>query len=378
MHDAPAAPRLHSAMALLKYIHAPAVGFFYLGAYAFSLCVLQKSKEITRKRRSGILALATITLVAYTKGVLYSFSRSIPDENYEPPKPAAIRCLGSILTWTPIIYQIVSCIIVGSSVPTGEKGWDLEFVVNCIRAAASLLLSLDSLVIRSATTLDSPDAEIKEKRAKSLEEGGWVGYLKAFSVVLPYLFLRDDSKVMGALVARLIHVLSKRALNLLAPRQLGIITNKLSEPNPTMPWKDISLWVFYTYINSYAGLGVLDGIAKMVIATSAHRRITLFVYQHVLGLSMEFHTSKDSGEVLKAIEQASLDSLIDMVFFTACPILLDLVVAMYYVTSLFNAYMAFIILFMGAAYISIGWYSTSLSQPKRRDYVKKQRMESSC
>ncbi|KAH6382024.1 hypothetical protein HBI60_260750 [Parastagonospora nodorum] len=145
-----------------------------------------------------------------------------------------------------------------------------------------------------------------------------------------------------------------------------------------MPWKDISLWVFYTYINSYAGLGVLDGIAKMVIATSAHRRITLFVYQHVLGLSMEFHTSKDSGEVLKAIEQASLDSLIDMVFFTACPILLDLVVAMYYVTSLFNAYMAFIILFMGAAYISIGWYSTSLSQPKRRDYVKKQRMESSC
>lgn len=106
MHDAPAAPRLHSAMALLKYIHAPAVGFFYLGAYAFSLCVLQKSKEITRKRRSGILALATITLVAYTKGVLYYFSRSIADGNYEPPKPAAIRCLGSILTWTPNIYQI--------------------------------------------------------------------------------------------------------------------------------------------------------------------------------------------------------------------------------------------------------------------------------
>ncbi|KAH3938455.1 hypothetical protein HBH98_251560 [Parastagonospora nodorum] len=377
MHDAPAAPRLHSAMALLKYIHAPAVGFFYLGAYAFSLCVLQKSKEITRKRRSGILALATITLVAYTKGVLYYFSRSIADGNYEPPKPAAIRCLGSILTWTPNIYQIErvgprirSQLHPSSCIPTSI----VRFLCHSERRPLLGETPADGTAA-AATTLDSPDAEIKAKRAKSLEEGGWVGYLKAFSVVLPYLFLRDDSKVMGSLVARLIHVLSKRALNLLAPRQLGIITNKLSEPNPTMPWKDISLWVFYTYINSYAGLGVLDGIAKMVIATSAHRRITLFVYQHVLGLSMEFHTSKDSGEVLKAIEQASLDSLIDMVFFTACPILLDLVVAMYYVTSLFNAYMAFIILFMGAAYISIGWYSTSLSQPKRRDYVKKQRME---
>jgi ABC-type transport system involved in Fe-S cluster assembly fused permease/ATPase subunit len=39
--------------------------------------------------------------------------------------------------------------------------------------------------------------------------------------------------------------------------------------------------------------------------------------------------------------------------------------------------MAFIILFMGATYISIGWYFTSLSQPKRRDYVEKQRTESS-
>jgi ABC-type transport system involved in Fe-S cluster assembly fused permease/ATPase subunit len=184
--------------------------------------------------------------------------------------------------------------------------------------------------------------------------------------------------VMGALVVRLIHMLQERALNLLTPRQLGIITNKLSEPNPTMPWKDIGLWVFYSYINSYAGLGILDGIANLVITNSAYRRITLLAYEHVLGLSMDFHTSKDSGEVLKAVEQASsLNSLIEMVLFDVCPILLDLVVAMYYVTSLFDAYMAFIILFMGAAYISIGWYSTSLSQPKRRDYVEKQRMESS-
>lgn len=66
-----------------------------------------------------------------------------------------------------------------------------------------------------------------------------------------------------------------------------------------------------------------------------------------------------------------------MVLFDIVPILLDLVVAIYYVTHLVDAYMAFIILFMGAAYICIVWYFTGLSQSKRRVYVERQRTESS-
>jgi len=432
-------------MALLDYMHAPTVAFYFLAACAFGLCTLQKPKPISHKRRRGVLALSIVTLLAYVTEVLYYFSRSIAQAAYEPPKPAAIRCLGSILTWAPICYQIwtsksirwhpyfgafvihfsfetTTCLISAFSLPVEEEKRDVALVISYIRAFVSLLLMIDAFAIlitkhteKSADEerqsllakpangsangtatpgygtipQDTPDdeevahtdrdKEIKEQQAKRLEEeGGWLGYLNAFAVFLPYLFPKDDWMVMGALVVRLLHMLQERALNLLTPRQLGIITNKLSEPNPTMPWKDIGLWVLYSYINSYAGLGIIDGLANLVITNSAYRRITLLAYEHVLGLSMDFHTSKDSGEVLKAVEQASsLNSLIEMVLFDIAPILLDLVVAMYYVTTLFDAYMAFIILFMGATYISVGWYFTSLSQPKRRDYVEKQRTESS-
>jgi ABC-type transport system involved in Fe-S cluster assembly fused permease/ATPase subunit len=453
MDDSQPPSSLYSAITLLDYLHAPTVGFYFLGACAFGICVLQKPLPISQKRRRGIIALAAITLVAYITEVLYYFSRSIADADYEPPKPAAIRCLGSILVWGPLLYQIWSsksirwqpyfgafvlhfafesttCLVNAFSISPDERQQHVAFVISCIRAFVSLVLMIDAFAILitkhvekstdeerqsllpKQTTSSSPEAttsgygsiapginpddandsdsddgpgysdrdkEIKEQQAKRLEEeGGWLGYLKAFAVFLPYLFPKDDWKVMGALFLRLIHMLQERVLNLLTPRQLGIITDKLSEPNPSMPWKDIGLWVLYSYINSYAGLGILDGIANLVITNSAYRRITLLAYEHVLGLSMDFHTSKDSGEVLKAVEQASsLNSLIEMVLFDVCPIVLDLVVAMYYVTSLFDAYMAFIILFMGAAYISIGWYFTGLSQPKRRDYVEKQRTESS-
>jgi ABC-type transport system involved in Fe-S cluster assembly fused permease/ATPase subunit len=114
----------------------------------------------------------------------------------------------------------------------------------------------------------------------------------------------------------------------------------------------------------------------MIISNSAYRRTTLLAYKPVLGLLMDFHTSKDSGEVLKVVEQASsLNTLVKMVLFDIAPIFLDLVVAIYYVIHLFDAYVLFIILFMGAAYITIGFYCTTLSQRKRRDYVEKQRTE---
>ncbi|KAH7069786.1 hypothetical protein BKA63DRAFT_88679 [Paraphoma chrysanthemicola] len=445
MANSPAASPLSPAMALLDYMHAPTVGFYYLGACAFGICVLQKPTPISHPRRRGILLLGLITLVAYVTEVLYYFSSSMADWAYEPPKPAALRCLGSILVWTPMLYQIWSsktmrwhaffgsfvlhfaletttCLLGGFSMPGEDKQHDVAFVLSCIRAVASLCLMVDAFAIlitkhteqstdeerqsllskqsgsspngTSTTTYGAitetasdaeevphvdRDKEIKDQQAKRLEEeGGWLGYLKSFAVFLPYLFPKDDWVVMGALFLRLLHMLQERVLNLLTPRQLGIITNKLSEPNPTMPWKDIGLWVLFSYINSYAGLGFLDGIANLVITNSAYRRITLLAYEHVLGLSMDFHTGKDSGEVLKAVEQASsLNQLIEMMLFDICPIFLDLIVAMYYVTTLFDSYMAFIILFMGATYISVGWYFTSLSQPKRRDYVEKQRTESS-
>jgi ABC-type transport system involved in Fe-S cluster assembly fused permease/ATPase subunit len=397
-----------------------------------------------------MLVFMGIILVAYVTEVLYYFSRSIGEQEYEAPEPAAIRCLGSILVWSPLAYllwsskslrwhayfgafvlqfafETTTCLMTAFSIPTEDRQKNTPFIIECIRAVVSLLLLLDAFVVlvtrqaevstdeerqsllgkqangsvnqngngtygaitpeTSSDDEEAPpkddDKDVKAQQAKRLEEeGGWIGYLKGFAIFLPYLFPKDDWKVMGCLVLRLVHMLQERALNLLTPRQLGIITTKIQQSYDTqsgvMPWKDIGLWVLYSWINSYAGLGAIDGIANMVISNSAYRRITLLAYKHVLGLSMDFHTSKDSGEVLKAVEQASsLNTLVEMVLFDIAPIFLDLVVAMYYVTHLFDAYMAFIILFMGAAYITIGWYFTTLSQPKRRDYVEKQRTESS-
>ncbi|KAF2250456.1 P-loop containing nucleoside triphosphate hydrolase protein [Trematosphaeria pertusa] len=318
------------------------------------------------------------------------------------------------------VFETTTCLLSGFSLPADDRYRNIPLSISSARALASLVLVIDAFLIlvrklREKATDDEeqsllgaeangsaapngnsgygsiaqassgdddeesvdPNKEIKEQRDKRLEEqGGWVGYLKSFAVFLPYLWPKDDWRVMLCLFLRFLHLVQGRFLNLLEPRQLGIITNKLTYGAHTMPWKELGLWMLYRWINSYGGFGILDGFAEQVISNSAYERITLLAYKHLMSLSMDFHTAKDSGEVLKAVEQASaLNSLIELVLFELFPIIVDLVIAMYYVTHLFDAYMAFIILFMGVAYVWLGFIFTTLSQPRRRAYVEKQRTE---
>lgn len=221
------------------------------------------------------------------------------------------------------------------------------------------------------------DKEIKEKQRKRLEEeGGWLGYLKGFLIFLPYLWPKDDWRIMACLGIRALDVLQGRVLNLMVPRQIGIITDKLHQGTHVMPWKEILLWTGFSWLNSFGGFGILDNLANAFISNYSYKRICDLAFAHVMNLSMDFHSNKDSGEVLKSVEQAqSLNTLIETVLFEICPVLLDLIVAMWYVTHLFDIYMSFIILAMGMTYVWLGVTFVSWTQPKRRSYVDKARAE---
>jgi ABC-type transport system involved in Fe-S cluster assembly fused permease/ATPase subunit len=317
------------------------------------------------------------------------------------------------------IFETSLCLLQGLATPIESRYRTVPLVFKAIRAAASLVLVIDGffILIRrqgekgsdeeeqsllSKQTSGSAnqtgaaeygaipqepsdeeeeqpdrDKEIKEQQAKRLEEeGGWYGYLKSFTVFLPYLWPKDDWVVMTCLALRAIHLIQGRVFNLLAPRELGIITNKLSDGATEMPWRSIALWTFYNWIKGYSGFGMIDTAANVIIQNKAFARLTLMAYKHVMNLSMDFHTNKSSGEVLKAVEQASsLNTIIELVLFDLSPILIDMVVAVWYVSHLFNTYMAFIILFMGAIDVWCGIHFTSWTRSRRRVYQERQRSE---
>ncbi|KAF2269730.1 hypothetical protein CC78DRAFT_528902 [Lojkania enalia] len=431
-----------TALTIIDYLHAPAVGFYFLGALLFASCVLQKAKFVSWNTRRTSLALVLSIFLSYVAEVFYYLFYSIADNNYSAPQHSVIHCLGAIFLWSPIassihksdrllwhpyfgafvlefFFETTVCFLRGIALFPHDRYSNVPLGFGSFRAILSVILVIDGLLVllkkqekgqdeeqfllggqpngapkqpdpgygsinqdasddEGDEQLGDGDKDIKAQQAKRLEEeGGWVGYLKGFTIFMPYLWPKNDWKMVFCLIGRGLYLIQGRVLNLLTPRQIGIITNKLSARNPVMPWADISLWILYNWLNSDSGFGIVDNIASYYIENTARERISALTFKHVMSLSMEFHTNKSSGEVIKAVEQASsLNNLIELVFFEICPILIDLVVAMWYVSHLFNAYMAFIILFMGATYVWLGIYFTSWAQVKRRTYMEKSRFES--
>jgi ABC-type transport system involved in Fe-S cluster assembly fused permease/ATPase subunit len=219
------------------------------------------------------------------------------------------------------------------------------------------------------------DKEIKEKQRKRLEDqGGWLGYLKGFAVFLPYLWPGNDWKGQLSLAVLGADIVMDRILNVMVPRQIGIVTQKLTEGKA--PYKEVLIWAGLDWVRGYAGFGMLKSIASTYITNYSTKKISDLAFGHVMDLSMDFHSNKDSGEVLRAVEQAyALNELVEMVLFEIGPVLLDLCIAMFYVTHLFDIYLAFIVLSIGVIYVWLGITLTTWSQPARRTYVDKSRKE---
>ncbi|KAI5275238.1 hypothetical protein E4T47_01795 [Aureobasidium subglaciale] len=222
--------------------------------------------------------------------------------------------------------------------------------------------------------------ELKEKQRKRLQEcGSWMAYLKDFKLLAKLAWPSGDGSAKMCLIILFMVILADRALNLLVPRQLGIITDKLSSAHETgeIPIKEIGLWMLYVWLSSYAGLHAITQFCQLPIEQYAYRKIGTTAFGHIMNLSMEFHSNKHSGELMAAIGQGQhLYRLCDFVFLDVGPMIFDLVIALVYVTLLFDASITLIMILVGVGYTCVGTKTTSWAMQRRRRYNQAQRNES--
>jgi ABC-type transport system involved in Fe-S cluster assembly fused permease/ATPase subunit len=226
---------------------------------------------------------------------------------------------------------------------------------------------------------DDRDKAIKEQQQKRLEaEGGWIGYLKAFSIFIPHVWPSHDWVGKACVFVIFTIIISERFLNILVPRQIGIVTTKLTEGAKFSDvWFDVVLWTLYEVINGWTGLNLVKSIAEQYLQNYSYSAISRIAFGHVMDLSMDFHNDKDSGEVIRSVRQANALNDILEVFMEIIPLLFDIVIGVVYLSVfLFDQKMAFIILGVGIVYIFLAANTTAWTRPYRRTYMTSQRDES--
>lgn len=117
---------------------------------------------------------------------------------------------------------------------------------------------------------DEPEnvKKLKEDQQKRLQESGsWLSYLKEYGIFLPMVIPYKDRFIQGCVALVALILVAERFLNVLIPRQLGIITQEIADNYGTgmLPWRSIGVWMGLSLLGSRAGISVIQNIAEYPI-----------------------------------------------------------------------------------------------------------------
>ena len=192
---------------------------------------------------------------------------------------------------------------------------------------------------------DTPAGWQKPKGAPSRS---WWEYIRGYSIFFPYLWPSKERRLQIIVVICFFIMIVQRAIQVLVPRQAGIITNRLAGEeglNKAIPWGEICLYIFYRLMQGNNGLlGALRGTIWVPVSQYSYRELSVASFEHVHSLSLDFHLGKKTGEVLSALGKgAAINNFLESVTFQVMPMLVDLCVAMAYFLIEFDAYYALVV-----------------------------------
>lgn len=223
--------------------------------------------------------------------------------------------------------------------------------------------------------------DAKEEKRKRLQEqleknGNWWNYMRSYSIIIPMVWPSKNRFLQFRMVLVGVCLLLTRVLNVLVPRQLGIVSNALAVGEASGPWLDVLLFAIFSLLNSSAGIDGLRTFLWRPVEQYSYRALSAAAYNQVMELDYEFHNTKSTGDLFAVIRNGrSVSDLLKSLLFQILPMLIDLVVACGYLYYLFDAYMALIIAVVSFTYIwttvKLGAWTSTL----RRSYIENFRKE---
>ena len=196
--------------------------------------------------------------------------------------------------------------------------------------------------ISNANKNPAPGASKKDDQAafyrpSKLPHKTWWEYLRGYSLFFPYLWPKDSVRLQAQVMMCFAIVILQRLVNVWVPWQIGTVVDKLEfavkevqAGNPLtisiFPLKDfLILGVLWTLQGQSGLLGSLRSLLWIPVSQHSYRGLTTAAFNHVHSLSLDFHLSKRTGEVLSALNKGSaINQFLEQVTFQVFPMLFDL------------------------------------------------------
>lgn len=192
----------------------------------------------------------------------------------------------------------------------------------------------------------------------------------------PHLWPSTSRRLQVHVVICMLIVTAGRFLQPALPLSLGRVVRALTTNQgagtAASPWK-----AFATYFSIrmlVSGGGLLSFCRERLwigVSQYTDREMMLVCFNHLLDLSLAYHTRRNTGEVLKVIDRGSaMNNLLSTVLFTALPTFFDIIIAFGIFYFLYGPALAGMILIVMSLYLAI-----TVTMTQRRASIRRQLTE---
>uniref|UniRef100_A0A8C5BIK8 ATP-binding cassette sub-family B member 6 n=1 Tax=Gadus morhua TaxID=8049 RepID=A0A8C5BIK8_GADMO len=215
----------------------------------------------------------------------------------------------------------------------------------------------------------------EEHDVESRNQSTWQGFRTKVRLLLPYMWPRGSVLLQGLVLLCLSLLGVERAINVFVPIYYKNIVNELSDGSS---WRKLATTVcVYVMLKFLQGGGAgasgfvsnLRSFLWIRVQQYTNRVVQVKLFGHLHSLSLRWHLGRKTGDVLRSIDRgtSSINSLLSYIVFSIAPTMADIVIAIIYFVTNFNAWFGLIVFVCMTLYLTLTIIITEWRTKYRRD-----------
>ncbi|KAI0798412.1 P-loop containing nucleoside triphosphate hydrolase protein [Xylaria sp. FL0064] len=229
-------------------------------------------------------------------------------------------------------------------------------------------------------TLSSSFAHVDAATSSAIPPGSqndWVLRFQKLMILSPYIWPQNSRDLQIRIVLTGLCILANNGINLLVPRQYGILIDYLRTSLGKNPWPDVALFMALRLLSSEAGIQIVQKMLWRLVEEYWEKALTTAAFSHIMHLSADFHDSTDPTDLQMAIMSGnSISHIAEMACFRAIPTMIDLAIAIIYLSVKFGQYEGLIIFATVVVFIKFSLRAISSAEDQQRQVWERRSDES--
>ncbi|WVF67088.1 hypothetical protein IAT40_001833 [Kwoniella sp. CBS 6097] len=197
-----------------------------------------------------------------------------------------------------------------------------------------------------------------------------------FKSLIPKLWPSTSRKLQFYVAMTGATIAVDRVLTPLAPISMGFVIRALTERNQADIWKWLGIYLILRLFNSYGILTAIQQAFWVPVVQYTDREMQLLCFNHLLDLSLAYHTKRNTGEVMRILDRGSaINELFRTILFQVIPTFADIIIGFSVFIWLFGPFLTGAILLIMIPYMIFTFYSTKVRRKMRTEYIDRDRAQ---